>query len=344
MAGLFDRLKKTRDSQAEQLQSRLEKQGLSGGGNFNDPRFWKHTWNKDGISENVIRFLPIPMVDMEAVERGDADESLLTPMACIIKHQFRGKGGFYSENSLMTFGEDCPVRDHDMPLWAHQKETKDDSLKEVLKERIGKDEFICNILVIEDGTNPENNGKVFLYKVPYTIKKNFIDTAGKPQFKDDPSFDPFNLWEGANLKLNLVGEQREFNGWKGLVPKWDKVKWDNPSALGTDEEIERVWQQEHSIIEFYDRKHFKTYEELEARLRKVLAIPDGVPLVENGVGSVAHAPSAPKTPEPARAAAQSNKLDKSEPTEPVQGTASTPQTNAGQSEGSVEDFEKWLND
>lgn len=339
--GLFDRLKGS--NQTEKLQERLEKQGK--GGYQKDSRFWKWSWNKKGVSENVIRLLPTPYVDMQAVEQGNIDESMLTPMACIVRHQFRGPGGFYSENSPSTFGEDCPVRDHDRPLWDLQKKTEDKELKEKLKERIGKDRFICNILVINDANAPENNGKVFLFEVPYTLKK-FIDTATSPKFSSDVAFDPFDLWEGANILLNLVGEERSFNGWTGLVPKFEGVKWDKNAPLGDDAYMEEIWQQEHSIADFYARKHFQSYEELEKILRKVLAIPDGVPLVENGVGSVAHAPLTQKPNEEMKKADATKVHHEAVKTTDsgVQAEVKATQQPAatGSETASVEDFDNWL--
>jgi hypothetical protein len=39
---------------------------------------------------------------------------------------------------------------------------------------------------------------------------------------------------------------------------------------GNDEKLEAVWQQEYSLKEFLDAKNFKSYDELKARLDKVL--------------------------------------------------------------------------
>lgn len=133
MGNLFDRLKQSRGQQAEAMQQRLAQQGQRVGGG-RDPRIWKWTWNDKGTSENIIRFLPIPLVDMKAQEEGTIPEdAVLTPCAMIMKHAFQGAGGWYIENSPQTFGNDDPVRDHDRPLWAQQKETNDEKLKTVLK-------------------------------------------------------------------------------------------------------------------------------------------------------------------------------------------------------------------
>jgi hypothetical protein len=42
-----------------------------------------------------------------------------------------------------------------------------------------------------------------------------------------------------------------------------------------EDDLERIWKQEHSLSEFLSEKNFKTYDELKARLNKVLGLEDG---------------------------------------------------------------------
>uniref|UniRef100_A0AAU8GJ94 Single-stranded DNA-binding protein n=1 Tax=Salmonella phage vB_STmST313_KE27 TaxID=3161178 RepID=A0AAU8GJ94_9CAUD len=342
MGNLFDRLKQSRGQQAEAMQQRLAQQGQRVGGG-RDPRIWKWTWNEKGTSENIIRFLSIPLVDMKAKEEGTIPEdAVLTPCAMIMKHAFQGAGGWYIENSPQTFGNDDPVRDHDRPLWAQQKETNDEKLKTVLKKRLPDTKYYANILVIKDGNNPENNGKVFLLEFGNAVKK-ILDSAQNPKFSTDPKFDPFDMWEGANLILNLFGEEKEFGNWKGLVANFTNVKWDSPAPLGTDEYIEEIWEKEHSLFEFFNPANFKSYEDLEKRLRKVLAIPDNQPLVEGGASTMAHAPT--QSQEPQRPTAQES-LNQQQ-SQPSNAQQSVPANNGGagadaKQTASIDEFEQFL--
>jgi hypothetical protein len=53
---------------------------------------------------------------------------------------------------------------------------------------------------------------------------------------------------------------------------YDKSEFDKPSPLlKDDEELEKVWKSEHSLQEFLAPSNFKSYEELQTRLSKVLA-------------------------------------------------------------------------
>lgn len=344
MTSLFERLKQSRGQQTDAMQQRLAQQGQRSGFQ-KDPRIWKWTWNKDGKSENIIRFLPIPLVDIKAQDAGTiAEDQILTPCAMLMKHAFEGPGGWYMENSPQTFGKDDPVRDHDRPLWQQQKATNDEKLKDILKKRIPDTKYYANILVIKDGTNPENNGKVFLLEFGNAIKK-LLDLAQKPAFETDPKFDPFDLWGGANLNLNLVGEHKKIGTWEGLSPDFKHANWAKPAPLSEDEKyMEEIWEKEHSLFEFFNPANFKSYEELEKRLRKVLAIPDDQPLVENGASTVAHAPDAP-VEQQRSTASQSLSEQQSQPSNAAQQSSTSTTTSSApdaKNTASIDEFEKFL--
>ena len=84
----------------------------------------------------------------------------------------------------------------------------------------------------------------------------------QPQFEDEDPVNPFDFWKGANFKIKI----RNVEGYRN----YDKSSFDSPSALGDDDELEEIWNKQHSLQEFLDPKHFKSYDELQARLMKVL--------------------------------------------------------------------------
>lgn len=273
MAVDFNALRARKGSNFQALQSKMEKTGQNGGGFKKDERIWKPTRNKDNKSSNIIRFLPIPYIDEVGVEEGKYKAEDLTPMAKILSHGFQGPKGWYIEKSLQTFGEDCPVRAYDGPLWGTAKKNNDEILKNTLKKRLPSTTYFANILVIKDGTNPENNGKVMIYEFGETIRK-LLEKCNKPEFDTDPVFDPFDMFEGANLQLNLTYTKKKIGEKEVDAPNFDNVKWANPSMLadGDEAEMERIWKASHSIADFYDRKHFKSYDELKAKYEKVMGI------------------------------------------------------------------------
>lgn len=333
----FNALRARKGTNAQALQKKLEANGQNGSYK-KDERIWKPTANKDNKSSNIIRFLPIPYVDEVAVEEGKIKPEDLTPMAKITRHAFQGTNGWYIENSLQTFGEDCPVRAQDGPLWVIAKTNNDEILKNALKKRLPKSDYFANILVIKDGSNPENNGKVMLYEFGEAIR-GMIESAGKPEFDTDPSFDPFDVFDGADLQLNLVYTKKKIGDKEVNVPDYAKgAKWAPPAPLagGDEEEIERIWKAEHSIAEYYNRKHFKTYDELKAKYEKVMGAPN--------VGSNTK-PAATKTAED-----MLKEMTGQTTTTPAKEPESKPEPSAGKTEDAksgdddaMAEFERLLN-
>jgi hypothetical protein len=85
-----------------------------------------------------------------------------------------------------------------------------------------------------------------------------------PEFADETPVNPFDLWEGANFKLKI----RNVEGYRN----YDKSEFSDKSSLldGDDDKLEQLWKNEYSLKEFTEKKHFKSYEQLKARLDKAL--------------------------------------------------------------------------
>lgn len=288
MSSLMERMKASRGKTSEAIKAAA---ALSGGGYKKDERIWKYDYIKSGkkddkgkevcYSDSLIRFLPIPFTDMRKQEAGELPETaVLSPVVHVMRHNFKGPSNqYYNELCRRTIGEDCPVNDHDRPLWAKWKEEgkPDNDVKKILMGRIPQDEYYANILVIDDKAHPENNGKVFLFKFGAAIK-NMIDEAFEPSIPTRPSFDPFDFVEGRDLHLVFVGEERSFNNWTGLVPKeiGKDSKWIEGSLCGGDEaEIERVMELAYSLQDFVKPDLFKPFDVLKKRFFEVMGFKEG---------------------------------------------------------------------
>jgi hypothetical protein len=223
-----------------------------------DDRFWQPTVDKAGNGYAVIRFL-------------DSAEGEDVPFVRTFDHGFKGPGGWYIEKSLTTIGKSDPVTDYNNKLW----ETGLESNKEIVRKQKRRLHYISNVYVVTDSGNPANEGKVFLFKYGKKIFDK-INEAINPPFDDegrsmdhpnyDPtnSFNPFDFWEGANFKLKI----RQVEGYRN----YDKSEFATPEPLfDDDKKIEKVWKTQNKLMEFTDPSSFKTYEELQARLNKVLA-------------------------------------------------------------------------
>lgn len=211
-----------------------------------DERFWQPSVDKAGNGYAVIRFLAPPK----------AEE---LPWVRIWNHGFQGPTGkWYIENSLTTLGQNDPLGELNTELW----NTGIESNKNIARKQKRKLTYISNILVITDSSNPQNEGKVFLYKYGKKIFDKIKDIM-QPQFEDETPVNPFDFWAGAPLKLKI----RQVEGFRN----YDKSEFDSTSPVAdTDELIEAIWNQEHSLSELLDPKHFKSYEDLKRKLDMVL--------------------------------------------------------------------------
>lgn len=252
MNSSFGELKKNRQVNFDKLASELNKASGKTTESTNDDRFWYPATDKAGNGYAVIRFLPPP-----------SGEDV--PFVRIWNHGFQGPtGSWYIENSLTTLGKNDPVGEFNNQLWNSGLESD----KEQARKQKRKLTFISNIYVIEDPANPENEGKVFLFKYGKKIFDK-VYAANNPEFKDETPIDPFDLWEtGANFKIKI----RNVEGYRN----YDRSEFGSPGKLFEDEDkMERIWKQEHSLKEFLDPKHFKSYEELKAKLERVLGLTGG---------------------------------------------------------------------
>ncbi len=230
-------------SLTQKLVKEVEKMNTTGGGA--DERLWKPELDKTGNGYAVIRFLPSP--DGEDI-----------PWAKLYSHAFQGPGGWYIENSLTTNGGKDPVSDYNRELWNSGNEAD----KDTVRKQKRKLSYYSNIYVVKDQVNPQNEGKVFLFKYGKKIFDKVME-AMQPEFEDETPINPFDFWQGANFKLKIVKKDGYWN--------YDKSEFDTPSPLLEDDDaLEALWKKQYSLTAVTAPDQFKTYDVLEKRLKYVL--------------------------------------------------------------------------
>lgn len=234
---------------------------------FDDDRFWKLEKDKAGNGSAVIRFLP----------RVEGDE---LPWVKIFSHGFKGPTGkWYIENSLTTLNETDPVGELNTRLWNESSDDNSPGRKQA-RDQKRRLQFYSNVLVISDPKHPENEGKVFLFKYGKKIFDKIMNKA-KPTFEDERPVNVFDLWEGANFKLRM----RNVEGY----PNYDESVFAEPGPVApSDEQILSIVNKQYKLAEFLDRKNFKTYDELKAKLESVLSgttssVPSAMELMNDPV-------------------------------------------------------------
>ena len=266
MANSFADLKKSRNKDLEKLTSEISKltDKESTKKSYEDTRFWKPAVDKAGNGMATIRFLPAP-----------SGEDV--PWVQIFSHSFQGPTGkWYIENSLTTLNKKDPVSEHNTVLWNSGIEAN----KEIARKQKRKLQYIANIYVVKDPANPDNDGKVFLFKFGKKIFDKLNDLMN-PEFEDETPVNPFDLWEGANFKLKI----RKVEGYQN----YDKSEFESPAPLSQDEDdLERIWKSEYGLNEFLSESNFESYDELKAKLNSVLGL-------DGGSNDVIEKPSQPVT-------------------------------------------------
>ena len=222
-----------------------EVEKMNNNGASGDVRTWKLDVDKSGNGYAVIRFLPAP-------------EGEDLPFVKLYSHAFQGPGGWYIENSLTSLGQKDPVSEYNTQLWNNGT----DAGKETARKQKRKLTYMSNIYVVKDPANPENEGKVFLFKYGKKIFDK-LTAAMQPEFEDEEAIDPFDFWQGANFKLKA----KNVAGYRN----YDSSEFAAVSPLLDDDDaLEALWKKQFSLAEIVSTDQFKSYEDLKKRLEYVL--------------------------------------------------------------------------
>lgn len=250
MALSFAELKKQRAALKEKLSSEITK--MNSGGFKEDDRFWYPDTDKAGNGFAIVRFLPAP-------------EGEDTPFVRLWEHRFKGPGGWYIENSLTTIGQQDAIAEYNSELWYSTEDDKSPARQQVRKQK-RKLIYISNVYIVKDTMNPENEGKVKLFKYGKVIFDKLNAAMNPPESYGEEPMNPFDLWEGANfkIKIRLKDEYRNYD---------DSVFGDIGPLDEDDEVMESIWKQCHSLQEQIAPDKFKSPEQLKAALERVLKKP-----------------------------------------------------------------------
>ena len=240
----FSNLKNNKAELFSKLQKQLEQSTQVGSV---DERFWKLSTDKAGNGFAVIRFLP-------------ASDGEDMPYVKLYSHAFQGPGGWYIENSLTTLGKKDPLGEYNRELW----NSGDEQLKEQVRKQKRKLSYYSNIYVVKDPTNPENEGKVFLFRYGKKIHDKIMDAVNGDELEGREGINPFDFWTGANFKLRA----KKVAGY----PNYDSSEFQDASVLEDhdDAQLEAIWNTQYGLQDIISPDKFKDYDQLQERLNSVL--------------------------------------------------------------------------
>lgn len=227
-------------SMFDKIKSAVEKAKNGTPANRQDENVWKLEGDKAKNGSAVIRFLP-----------GVNEETM--PFVKVYNHGFQGPTGkWFIEDCPTSIGGECPVCVKNSEYWNSGIESD----KEIVRKRKRKTKYISNILVVSDPKNPDNEGKVMLFSYGQKIFDK-ISEVMSPQDEDETPINPFDLYEGANFKLNMTQV--------GGYANFDKSKFAKITAIGNDAEIDAILAKLHDLSHYVDPKNFKSAEDLKKR-------------------------------------------------------------------------------
>lgn len=255
----FSALKKKKGSNLKAMAEKLETMNKGGGGK-RDERIYKPGFDKkEGIGNAVLRLVP--------AKEGDN-------FVRQFSHSFNGKGGsFYWEISRSTIDEKDPVGISNGLYWqlgenADNSENKQ-KYQNIARTRKRNTKYYFNVYVEKDKNNPECEGKVMIMECGPQIFK-VIEGAINPKFEDDDAIDPFDLWDGAPLKIRAIGKEipDKRTGNKVVVPNYEESLFGNVAKFmdGDEEKMKEIFESTHNLSEFVAVKPF---EELTKRFKLV---------------------------------------------------------------------------
>ena len=229
-----------------------------------DERMWypKTDDQKNGYA--VIRFLP-------------TSENDDLPFVKLFSHGFKGKNGQWMfENCPTSIGGDCPVCEANKSVteqYGGWDSTPEDVKNGTVRRRKRKMSYYSNVYIVNDKANPENNGKVVIFRYGKKIFDKIM-SATKPEFEDEAAIQPFDMWEGANFKLKIRQVEGQTN--------YDSSSFDAVSQfLKSDEEMEAVYKSQYELKSLIAEDQFKPYEDLKKHLNRIEGVVSEAPTAAN---------------------------------------------------------------
>lgn len=236
-------------SLTEKLLKEAEK--LNSSSVSDNPNLFKLETDKAGNGSAIIRFLPAPPGED-------------VPFVRLYNHGFQVNGKWFINNCPTTIGGSCVVCSKNSELW----NSGIDSDKNIARDRKRKLSYYANVYIVKNPADPELEGTVKIFRFGKKIYDKILAVM-KPEFEDDPTFDPFDFWSGANFRLRAKKVAD--------YPNYDDSSFDAPAPLlkGDDAKLEEIWNQEHPLQGIIAPDQFKSERDLEVDYNRVVGSRSG---------------------------------------------------------------------
>ena len=233
-----------------------------------DPDDWYPSVDKAGMGLAVVRLMPALETEPQ------------TRWVRWFSHSWKNfeNQRWYIENSRTTFGfkdNPDPMAEFNNKLW-NASDDKDSPSRKQAQRQARKFNLRVNVLIISDSANPANNGHVKKWCMGKMFWKE-IDSALNPAIiegaiEQEEPFNPFDLLEGANLKIKIGVKQVDNKDTRDYKLSWG----DKGPVLKDEARIEKLYDEYNaeperwSLLKYLAPDQFKSYEDLKKKLVWVL--------------------------------------------------------------------------
>lgn len=237
----IEELKAHQNKSAQKTEATMDKAAKA-----KDTRFWEPTIKdpKTKISSAIIR--PISCV-------ADEDQNVIV----VTSHFIKKNNKYYSFTCPKTLGKGskCPICER---YWSQPYGQRDTQLKP-------KKKWYMNIYVVDDRSNPENNGKVFLWACPKTIWDK-IESARNAEYEEERVSNIFDMWEGANIMIKTKDKAGFMNYEDSFIRQSEPLFKDLPD---NDPKYLKVAESAYPLKEFCDSSKIPSYSKLSEMLNEM---------------------------------------------------------------------------
>lgn len=144
-----------------------------------------------------------------------------------------------------TYGERCPIDECRSKIYRTQDKNEIERIKPIKRN----ENWLVNVYVIKDPTNPENQGQVKILRFGKQLDK-IITSAISGDDAEDLGAKIFDLSEkGCNLRIKVETNE-------GGYPTYVASKFTAPSALEGDPDIEEIYNSVKTLDTIFEHKSY----------------------------------------------------------------------------------------
>lgn len=142
-----------------------------------------------------------------------------------------------------TYGDSCPIDEYRSKIYATKNEAEIENIKPIRRN----ENWLCNVYVVKDPTNPENQGQVKVLRFGKQLFK-IISEAMNGDDAEEFGSKIFDLSEkGCSLKIKVDSND-------GKYPTYVASKFMSPSALEGVEDVEEIYSSVKELDSIFEHK------------------------------------------------------------------------------------------